>query len=370
MLVAAGFFALILLLWHPIEQPFRLLLFILAFFTIQFGIIFFHELGHLAAAILFRHLPATLVIGSGPKLAELTVWKLTFRFCSSTNEGCVFSDREHQQPSKFVTIASFAAGPIADLLVLATLIKLVFFPHAALAAHSFFESQIKPLLWVAGAYTSYYHLAYLLRRESYRADTRHSDARGIADALSFIPGSPAVQEAFNRLEKNFFACEGFPNEALPSDRDDLKTYTLWALSLPRITPDERRELYELFITATVLFGWTDNLPLADEYSRELLTNNTDVITYKGSRGSVLIDLGKLEEGKSLLEEVFSRTKSDFDRVISAAFLAIAEHRLGNPTAAQDWLARATAIDPSSLALKRARCLLEQNPTIAHTGASL
>jgi len=62
-------------------------------------------------------------------------------------------------------------------------------------------------------------------------------------------------------------------------------------------------------------------------------------------GAVLVELGRYQEGKALLETAaFADKASPFDLFMSRIFLARAEHALGNAAAARDLItqARATA----------------------------
>jgi hypothetical protein len=357
MLVAAGCLAILLLVWHPIDLlPFRILLFVLAFFAIQFTTVFLHELGHLAAAVMFRLLPAALVVGSGPKLAEFKLGKVAFQFRSSTNEGCVVPTYARHPNSRLVFLGLFAAGPLVDMLVLLVFLRFLIFPPDSLSENVLYEPQIQPVLLIASAYLFFYQIAYLFRYQSYR-EGHYTDARGIADAFKYVPLAPNVEDASKRLCERFFKSENFPTDPLTADAQDLRTYVEWALSFGSPTRDQVRYFKDLFVTATILYGWKDHLPLADAYSADLLANDPNEITFKGSRGSVLVDLGKFDEGKPLLQEVFSISKSEVDRVISAAFIAIAEHNLGHPESAANWLKEATSINPSSPATQRARGVL-------------
>jgi hypothetical protein len=68
------------------------------------------------------------------------------------------------------------------------------------------------------------------------------------------------------------------------------------------------------------------------------------MTLVGSRGAVLVEIGRYQEGKALLETVaFANEAPWFDLLMSRIFLARAEHALGNAAAVDDLVTDARAI---------------------------
>ena len=75
----------------------------------------------------------------------------------------------------------------------------------------------------------------------------------------------------------------------------------------------------------------------DAWSRQALALGPWQPTLLGSRGAVLVELGHCEEGKALLAPLASPGRSrSIDSFMSRAFLALAEHRLGNAAAARQF----------------------------------
>jgi hypothetical protein len=80
------------------------------------------------------------------------------------------------------------------------------------------------------------------------------------------------------------------------------------------------------------------------------------ITLAGTRGGVLIELGRLEQGEQMLRGVVARSASDIDLAISSLYLAIAAKRRGKEEEAEPFVERARALlDPKSLF----RCRLQE-----------
>jgi hypothetical protein len=73
----------------------------------------------------------------------------------------------------------------------------------------------------------------------------------------------------------------------------------------------------------------------DTWSQQALRLGPDINTLRGSRGAVLVELGRYEEGKALLVQlVGSQPGNGFDAFMTCVFLAHAEHGLGNVAAAR------------------------------------
>jgi len=101
-----------------------------------------------------------------------------------------------------------------------------------------------------------------------------------------------------------------------------------------------REETMLALDALVTSGliYRDPPPLhahLDAWSRQALQLGPDIATLRGSRGAVLVELGRCQEGKALLIPlVGARLDKLFDVFMNSVFLARAEHALGNVAAAR------------------------------------
>jgi hypothetical protein len=73
----------------------------------------------------------------------------------------------------------------------------------------------------------------------------------------------------------------------------------------------------------------------DAWSQEALRLGPDIATLRGSRGAVLVELGRYQEGKALLLPLVDAQPGDsFDTFMSCVSLAHAEHAMGNVAAAR------------------------------------
>jgi hypothetical protein len=109
--------------------------------------------------------------------------------------------------------------------------------------------------------------------------------------------------------------------------------------------EERIWVLDALITRGLVYGEPAARLHLDDWSRQALALAPDLLTLQGSRGAVLVELGRYEEGRALLTPLAAPDQpASFDSFMSRASLAIAEHRLGSEAAARQLAdaARATA----------------------------
>jgi predicted Zn-dependent protease len=102
-----------------------------------------------------------------------------------------------------------------------------------------------------------------------------------------------------------------------------------------------------------LFSGKDEfLRQADDWSLHALEIEPSSLTLKGTRGGVLVELGRIEEGKQLLEDCFKNSASVNDKSISACYLALAASKQGDTQRALDMLELARNVNPQCVVLLR------------------
>jgi hypothetical protein len=122
-----------------------------------------------------------------------------------------------------------------------------------------------------------------------------------------------------------------------------------------LTPEEEMYALDSLVTNGLLLAdgavITDPMlrPELDLWSQRALRLGPKVKTLIASRGAVLIELGRYQEGKASLETVaFGDGASPADSLLNRIFLARAERALANTAAANRLLAEARAIAKSTL----------------------
>lgn len=130
--------------------------------------------------------------------------------------------------------------------------------------------------------------------------------------------------------------------------------------LPRT--DKDRSLRSLILNniayTDALIGDPELLMEADRYSLEAMTNLSWMPSIKGTRGTVLLELGKIDEAVPLLRETMQTHDNLINKAQNACWLAIAETRRGNLNAGQKYLDEARKFDSTCFLLERAQNILD------------
>jgi tetratricopeptide (TPR) repeat protein len=98
-------------------------------------------------------------------------------------------------------------------------------------------------------------------------------------------------------------------------------------------PAAKIYLLECLCALFIFEGHSDYLPDADEWSATALALKP-LATLKGTRGSILMELGRLEEAESLLRQCLAESTHPTDQGISKLYLALIAHARGEPKAAK------------------------------------
>lgn len=115
---------------------------------------------------------------------------------------------------------------------------------------------------------------------------------------------------------------------------------------------EKAELCERVTCLVIISRLSAVIPVADDYSQRALDLLPEGITLRGTRGAILIEMGRIEEGSVMLEEVFNRTESEADKMICAFYLALANRKLGTASGIQRWREQMMQYSPPKWLLER------------------
>jgi hypothetical protein len=101
-----------------------------------------------------------------------------------------------------------------------------------------------------------------------------------------------------------------------------------------------------------LIGGAELIEEADRYSKESMENMPFVSHFKGTRGCVLVELGRIDEGLVLLKEAMEQNDDRQSKATNACHIAIAEMRRGNLEESRKFAAVGRALDPNCMLLDR------------------
>jgi hypothetical protein len=109
------------------------------------------------------------------------------------------------------------------------------------------------------------------------------------------------------------------------------------LSSPNVSGAERVYILDILASIVIVRGQKQYLTQADVWSQESMKLAGYSKTIRGTRGAILIELGRYEEGMRMLFQLTEPDNDPLDISISSCYLAKAEHRLGNNEQAWNWL---------------------------------
>jgi len=111
--------------------------------------------------------------------------------------------------------------------------------------------------------------------------------------------------------------------------------------------------------ADALLGRDALLSEADQYSQEALASLSWVAAVKGTRGTVLVALGRYDEALPLLRESMELAETASGKAQNACFISMAEIRLGNFDESTKYLAQARQLVPNCFLIGRAEAVLNE-----------
>jgi hypothetical protein len=353
-----GVLALALTLWNPQLEVFRALALPGCYVASLALSVVAHELGHLAFASWLKLNPYAVRIGHGPRLFRRKILGVTWTFKALPSSGDVkvLPDDPKWIVSRMVCMT--AAGPAVSCVLFAVTVWMLFGDSSPLNIHGNYHNWglfLMPMLYVnAGAFL----FSIWPRSFSLEGQQMHNDGLIILDLLR--RRDAFVAQLKNQLIPEAEAANGMGWSQLIDAGQTTATLEAWKKHLEEEEmPDRmRHQMLDAFATLVLMSGAVEFLPEADRYSQELHQAKGDEWTVKGTRGSVLIECGNFTEGGEMLRAVMASQTTDFDKAISASFLALAALRQGLTGEAAKWLGIAKKHDPHCASLRRLEALLE------------
>jgi predicted Zn-dependent protease len=115
------------------------------------------------------------------------------------------------------------------------------------------------------------------------------------------------------------------------------------LKAENVSGVEKAYMLEILSSIVINHGQKQYLTQADGWSEEAMNLAGYSKTIQGTRGVILIELGRYEEGKQTLLQLTKPDNDPIDTAISSYYLAKAEHSPGNNEQARRWLKQAEQV---------------------------
>ena len=203
-------------------------------------------------------------------------------------------------------------------------------------------------------------LLQILRRKKERAAEIHALCFALEGAECHQQGKYAEAESwFQRglklYPQNVHLLTWQGNNLLDLRRfSDARESYLKILPLVENQAISRAILLNNIAFTNTLIGGTNLLEEADRFSNEAMTVLSWMPPVRGTRGTVLAELGKTDEAVPLLSEAMQANDTAHGKALNACMLAIVEARRGNLPASRTYLDEARKLDPNCFLLDRAQ----------------
>ncbi|MEO8353592.1 MAG: site-2 protease family protein [Chthoniobacteraceae bacterium] len=344
-------------------------------FVLSFGLFYYlslliHELGHCVAAIMVGWQPARLCIGQGKKRTIVRIGDLRFQVGSHLNGGLMQAFARNAERFKFAQFFHIVGGPLASAIMAACLGWL-----AVISS----ERNILPSPWMEAVWMFFLLECWLLLRNLWprmcrydslllpndglamwrtlwlkRSDVPQQLAGHLLGRIEFLLNDGRVAEAREDLNNAMDALRSAFGERLEfvplwmgllfrtGQQSSVADECARLLESTAGKKEARVHLLDALACVPLFEGHMEMLQAALDYIDEALILDPEAITLKGTKGSLMIENGEVEGGMALLREVQSFSDSPNDQAITAYYLALGRHKLGDTNNAATALQNAKA----------------------------
>jgi len=316
-----------------------------------------HELGHCFAGKFLGLNPVLVSIGHGDLLREIFAGGITWRFHALPFSGYVYPFPINRSASRSRTILMLAAGPLLNALVAGCcLLLIVDLDSASLHPAGRIELEALVLnLFLVNAFVCLRSLIPL-----FNTSNDGQEIWKLLWSIKRVSPSETCTEARKEMEATSLAWK----EAL----------RVWPLShllaiyrhrihSANTTSKERLGDLDAFACVVLLSGASAYLPEADEYSRKLAEAKPNDSSVLATRGSILIELGQLDDGMKILQRIYEHEQRPFNRGLAAAFMALGYARRDDVDSARHWVGLGREADPECIPLNRIEGLLSSRSPV-------
>ncbi|EEF60923.1 M50 family metallopeptidase [Pedosphaera parvula] len=378
----------LLFLWLPADKTFGMfLLNLLLFYVLMIPTTLPHEFGHAFAAQACGCRVYHVIIGLGATVYERSFCGFNLQFNSIPFGGfAIWAHRTTFAYRRKELLAIFA-GPLANLLLAG--VTLLLFPEQALNFNVMGGIQPASMFLLANLFLFTFNL-WPRRIHTVFGDipndglsiwkTLHLSDNEIAlKPLGYYnaEGQKALQEknfgkayeilhtGLNLYPDNLPLLSCLGATLLAAERfTEARDVFLDVLNRPNLPANYRCLMLNNIAYANSFLGGEALIKEADRFSEAVLVELPFVPAYRGTRGTVLVEMGRLNEGIALLKEAMEKHSDNESKAGDACHIAIAEKRRGNLEECKRFTDLARTLDPKCTLLKRVEAASLQDSPVA------
>ena len=320
----------------------------------QYFSIFCHEMGHFIFGKLAGLSPYLVKIGTGYKLLKLELFNAIFEFRILPDSGLTYAS--------FLTLDRFKArlifytigGLFANFILLALLLNgliikdgLIVWILIIMQVITLFcdiipwdvkiDKKVLPndgKKLILALTTNYQKILNDLIEEYNKQLYRYKNDKEVLPK-TFLSNDVITLEIFIQAQTKAYSGRAF---------EEAVELFIEVLKFKNISNLEKAFILDNLACIVAMKGYKKYLNDADRWSQEAIRLASHSKTLKGTRGAILIELGRYDEGKKLLLPLTEPENEDMDIAVSSCYIAKAEYFLGNTDRVKDWLVNAKKFD--------------------------
>jgi tetratricopeptide (TPR) repeat protein len=316
----------------------------LIIYTWLYFSIFLHEMGHFFAGKLVGFNPPMVQIGVGKRILNFNLFNSVIEFRIIPNGGKTYVYFLTSQWLRAKLIFFYLAGPIVHVFLFSVLkfihIDLTFkIGYLSFREITFYLSWLELFL----IFTNLFPIEY---------QKQPNDGKQVIDTLT-QSNQQVIQKflGLSRYQTKYDRDRIFFNNDLRTlntifeakTKIDQRNFNQ-AIELlepilhsPNFIMRDKIYLFDILASIVINHGEIKYLQKADEWSDQALSLDKDIKTLQGTRGAILIELGRYDEGKKMLLPLTERGNEPVDIAISCCYIAKADFYLGKEHSARNWL---------------------------------
>lgn len=346
-------------------------------FLISYSLIITHELGHWLAARLVGVEVSDITIGHWRRLVSFSIKGVSVNLRAAPSTGYVTIKPSLKSFSAPRMVAVLLAGVFAEGVFIALFAVGLSAPENLYSIGDLFVAFCRINIVFVGSYHTLINL--LPTQGMVGGETRPSDGFQLIHLWKSRHQRPAQRQFFSDLQQVDALClEGKHPEALEvactlankhpdniglwqfigtlhqklGQMDKAESILRELIKRPSMPVLKLAELLDCLSSMALYYGRTEMFTEADAWTNEAFRYAPNAITLKGTRGGVLIELGRIDEGIALLHEVIKRSECPSDQAFGTAYLAKAYAAKGDREESTRWMAKAQAINANHPLVKR------------------
>ncbi|MGV0107833.1 site-2 protease family protein [Nostoc sp. DSM 114160] len=336
-----------------------LLIYAWAYFSISC-----HEMGHFTVAKMIGFNPYSVKIGTGKRMLKFKLFNCIFELNIFPNGGITYMSNLSLHNIKPKLIFVYLVGPMINCLLFGLIINI----YNQRILHYKFTSFLNIIICFA-VFESLLIIGNLCPSQLTLYGQKHSnDGQQVLDALTKTQAEFIQQKlglARYTINKNDSLIEFFNNNLKilqilyeAQVEFEKRNFDRAIELLEAIVINDclivRDKLYILDILVSIVIEHEQiqYLQKADAWSAQALALAGDIKTIQGTRGAILIELGRYSEGKEMLLPLTESGNDLIDIAYSCCYIAKADYFLGNENQVKDWLKKAKQVGVAPRTLLR------------------